>query len=157
MATTRDAEILARIRQAFAECARPEHFTDYRHCDECAEHDEVLRSRELETLSMADVGNPGWDPICFVSPEGFRYYLPALARLALAEPAKPHGWYGPQFFFHLSYDGPGNVRVMACSGDQRRAVGELLEHILKTRLELTDSSMCLHEFQRAMECWSVKY
>ena len=90
-----DAQILERMRQAFAPCARPDHFGPHLHCEECADHDQVLRARDLDTLSLEDVSNPGWDPICFASPEAFRYYLPALARLALAQPTEQHGWYGP--------------------------------------------------------------
>jgi hypothetical protein len=63
-----DAEIITGIRRVFATRLRPEHFTNHNHCDECAEHDEVLRSRSLDTLSIDDVGNPGWDPICFIHP-----------------------------------------------------------------------------------------
>ena len=75
-----DDEILSVVTQAFGECHRPEHFTNYTHCCECAEHDDLLRSRDRVTLSIADVGNAGWDPICFVTNEGFQYYLPALVR-----------------------------------------------------------------------------
>ncbi len=81
---TTDKEILERINQAFAASPRPEHFTNHTHCCECFEHDKLLRSRDGDTLGMNDVGNPGWDPICFISPEGFAYYLPALARLTLS-------------------------------------------------------------------------
>ncbi len=105
-----DAEALRAIEEAFRGSPRPEHFTDYRHCCECAEHDELLRSRDLDTLGIADVGNPGWDPICYITDEGFRYYLPALARLALAAPLEAGGWYMPQLLFHLGYQGQGNRR-----------------------------------------------
>jgi hypothetical protein len=60
-----DAEVLSALGVAFAGCERPEHFTDFQHCCECAEHDELLRSRDLDTLRVEDVGNPGWDPLCF--------------------------------------------------------------------------------------------
>src|SRR5260370_33319542 len=103
---TSDAQALEAIQQAFATCPRPRHFTNYTHCPECAEHDEVLRSRDLQTLCIEDVGNPGWDPICFISPEGFAYYVPALMRLALSQPGEPYGWDGQQFLFHRCSHGP---------------------------------------------------
>jgi hypothetical protein len=87
-----DNQVLRRIQLAFASRVRPDHFTNYMHCSECAEHDEVLRSRNSDTLRIEDVGNSGCDPICYISPEGFAYYLPALARLALKKRAEPHGW-----------------------------------------------------------------
>jgi hypothetical protein len=75
-----DLQIMSVIHEAFAAEPRPEHFTNYTHGCECAEHNELLRARDRETLGLEDVGNPGWDPICFVTAEGFRYYLPALVR-----------------------------------------------------------------------------
>lgn len=99
-----DSQILEGIRRAFAGRSRPDHFTNHLHWEECAGHDEVLCLRDLDTLSIADAANPGWDPICFISQEGFRYYFPALARLTLAEPDEQCGWCGSQLFFHLLYD-----------------------------------------------------
>ncbi len=153
--TSSDAQILAAIQQAFAKRPRPDHFTNYMHCDECAEHDETLRARDLQTLGIEDVGNPGWDPICFVAPEGFAYYFPALARLTLAPPAAPHGWYGNQLLFHLCYDGPGNKRMLACTPQERRSVVMLLQHIVDTRAELLDSNQCSDELFHAIDYWSA--
>ena len=76
--------VLEGIEAAFMSVSRPAHFTDYRHCDECCEHDETMRSRDLRTLQLDDVGQLGWSPICFLTPEGFRYYLPAFVRLGLS-------------------------------------------------------------------------
>lgn len=74
-----DAAILAVIDAEFGAVPRPEHFTDFTHCCECAEHDEALRSRDRASLRIEDVGNPGWDPLCFCSAEGIAYFFPALA------------------------------------------------------------------------------
>jgi hypothetical protein len=62
-----DHEIMDIINEAFATEPRPDHFTSYTHCCECAEHDALLRARDRETLTLEDVGNPGWHPICFVT------------------------------------------------------------------------------------------
>lgn len=110
-----DTEILEALRQAFVGCQRPKHFTNHTHCCECAEHDELLRGRDVDTLRIGDVGNPAFDPICFITPEGFAYYLPALARLALEPLVDSHGWYGEQLLFHVRNDGPRNRRFLACS------------------------------------------
>jgi uncharacterized protein DUF6714 len=151
---TSDAQILQTVQQAFAECRRPEHFTDHTHCRECAEHDEVLRSRDVHTLCFEDVGNPGWDPICFISPEGFAYYLPALARLALAGPVEPYGWYGTQLLFHLCHDGRQNRRLLACTPEQRRAISNFLRHLVETRAAFADNSCCTDDLFQALEIWS---
>jgi hypothetical protein len=93
-------ELLFRIQQAFQGVQRPEHFTNYQHCDECFDHDETLRGQTPETIGLTELGNPGWDPICFISVEGFHYYLPALSRLALGQVPE---YYLDQFLFHLRW------------------------------------------------------
>lgn len=149
-----DTQILLTVQQAFAGCGRPEHFTDFTHCEECAGHDEVLRSRDIHTLRIEDVENPGWDPICFTTPEGFAYYMPALVRLALAEPVEPHAWYGGQLLFHLCHDGRQNQRRWDCTPEQRRAVAEFLRHLGATRSALVDSECRTDDLMQALEIWS---
>jgi hypothetical protein len=80
-----DQEVIDAVRRAFVAEPRPEHFTDHRHWCECAEHGALLASRDLDSLHLEDVNNAGWDPICFVTAAGFRYYLPALVGLNLAK------------------------------------------------------------------------
>jgi uncharacterized protein DUF6714 len=77
-------EILRLVETAFAAVPRPEHFTSYLHCDECQEHDELMRSRDRATLTVEDVADLPWTPLAFLTPEGYRYYMPALVRLALS-------------------------------------------------------------------------
>jgi hypothetical protein len=149
-----DSEILQSVQAAFAECPRPDHFIDYTHCEECAEHDEVLRARDLHTLQIADVGNVCWDPVCFISPQGFAYYLPALVRLALAEPVEPYGWYAEQLLWHLCSDGARNERVLGCTPEQRKVVVEFLNHLAEARASLVDYHLCTDELFQAMEIWS---
>jgi hypothetical protein len=149
-----DSQVLDAVEQAFRSCVRPEHFTNYNHCDECEEHDELLRSRDLHTLSIRDVGNIGWDPICFVSPEGFAYYFPALARLALAQPDEV-GWYGSQLLFHLSCD-RAQERISACTPDQRNAVNAYLHHLLETRLQTARMYMCDDDLLQTIALWSAE-
>jgi hypothetical protein len=107
-----DAEqsaVLGVIDQAFADVARPDHFTDFRHCSECADHDQTLCSRTVTTIRRDDLGNQGWDPIGFSKEQGWAYYLPALARFAIV----PTVWPGRDPYVvllasHLSWNGPDN-------------------------------------------------
>lgn len=147
-----DADILAGIDAAFGACARPAHFTNHMHCEECAEHDALLCSRDRATLAIADVGNPGWDPMCFCSPEGKAYYLPALARLALAEPDAQYGWYGGQLVFHLWSGGEYNPFYAYCNAEQRRAIVALLAHFVESRAALAEYDA--DEIFQAVELWS---
>ena len=149
-----DADILQTIKHAFTACRRPEHFTDYTHCEECAEHDDVLRSRDVNTLRIEDVGNPEWDPICFTTSEGFTYYFPALARLVLAGPDYAHGWYGTALLSHLVGDGRRNRRFMACTSEQRRAILQFLQHLIETRAVVADEHCSADDLFQALEIWS---
>jgi hypothetical protein len=133
-----DAAILAPVREVFSDCPRPEHFTNYEHCEECRDHDDVLRSRYVKTLSIEDVGNGGWDPLCFISPEGFAYFFPALARLVLDEPTGL-GWYGPNVLFHLTQDHQCRSLRRHFSPAKKAAVLALLRHIRETRQKLVAS------------------
>ena len=149
-----DAAVLGEVRAAFAQCEPPQHFTDYTHCEECAEHDELLQSRENETLRIADVGNPGWDPLCYVDASGFAYFFPGLARLALADPDPQYGWYTQQLLFQLTYQGVENRHLLGFDADQRRAVAALLRHIVETRSRLSDDWLCSNELRFASDLWS---
>ncbi|HEX6987819.1 MAG TPA: DUF6714 family protein [Planctomycetaceae bacterium] len=137
------ADILAAIDAAFGREPRPEHFTNYRHCDECAEHDETFRSRTPETIGLDELGNPGWDPVCFVNVEGYKHYMPAFARLALdgsevrqtSEGLPYRHGYLDQFLFHLWEE-----RLAAFGDAQRGAVFNLLEYVLDEMPEEADRS-----------------
>jgi hypothetical protein len=153
-----DQAVLRRVRAAFAECERPEHFTNYTHCDECAEHDELLRSRDADTLRIADVGNPGWDPLCYVDAVGFGYFFPGLARLALDDPDPEYGWYVPQLLFpptNLNQEGV-NRHLRDFSHEQRRAVVALLQRIVETRPHLADDYLCSNDLICAIDLWSAE-
>lgn len=148
-----DADVLFELSAAFGTCERPEHFTDVRHCCECAEHDERLRSRDRISLRIEDVGNPGWDPLCFTSAEGLLYYMPALGRLALDEPTGGLDWYAPQLHFHLTYGDTENRLLLASSPAQRRAVVRLLRHIVGTRADLCERWACREDLLATAERW----
>jgi hypothetical protein len=150
-----DDEILARIDAAFGDVPKPEHFTCYTHCEECAEHDETLRSNDRASLQVSHVGNPGWDPLCFASPAGKAYYMPALARLALAPPTREYGWYGDQLVFHLSSGGAQNAFLAYCSPAQRQAVAGLLAHFVETRAAEAEDCFGADDLLRAHDLWSA--
>jgi hypothetical protein len=146
-----DHEVLDLIERVFGGAPRPEHFADYTHCCECAEHDELLRARDVTSLSFADVGNPGWDPLCFISAEGFCYYFPALARLAL----DGHGanWYVDQLLFHLGYGGTENRHLLFFSQPERDTVLTLLQHINLSRAEELKEDLSNDELQEVIRLW----
>ena len=91
-------ELVDEIRMLFVTESRPIHFTDYTHCEECADHNETLKKFNRYVIPLEVLNNPGWDPICFVKPEAFRYVFPRLCELAYG---KQKEYYLDQFLFHL--------------------------------------------------------
>ena len=149
-----DEQVLALFEQAFGSLSRPEHFTNHTHCNECWEHDELLRKRDRQTLAIEDVGSQAWNPITMATPEGFAYYLPALARLALQPMPQDWDWYGYIVLFELRRNGPRNERWQFCTTQQRAAVCALLEHLYTTRSKELGLYDCSYELLEALEVWS---
>lgn len=150
----KQSEAVAAVDQAFGSLPKPEHFTNFAHCEECAEHDELLRSRTRETLTFQDVGNPGWEPLCFSSPEGIAFYMPSLARLVFTEPPHGYQWYGCQLLFHLYSGGLDNRLYTYCNAEQREAIAVLIGAMIQSNCVDIESSSSEDEFLRAHEIWS---
>lgn len=149
-----DAPLLQQIEAAFAAIEKPEHFTNFHHCDECAEHDTTLRNRTRDTLRRQDLGNPGWDPLVFSSVEGIAYFLPALARFALLPDVwRDHEWYGCQILSHLCYEAERNRFLAWCSERQREAVYGLLKHLEATRGPDVQRLGCNEDLAAALSLW----
>jgi hypothetical protein len=148
-----DAEILALIDAAFMSVDKPEHFTNFTHCEECAEHDEMLRSRDRESLRIEDVGNICWQPIGFSSPQGVAHFFPALARFALAEPTYGYGWYGDTLEIHLSANGSENKLLAYCNLGQRQAIAALLGHLNVSRADLEERMTTEQEMLATQALW----
>jgi hypothetical protein len=144
-------EWVERARELFR-APRPEHFTNYRHCCECAEHDETLLQADIDTIGLAELGNPGWDPICFATPEGKKYYVPAMVRLSLDTLADE--FYLAQFLFHLEYDGPGNGFFAACSEPQRAFIADFIAHLIEHYPAEIDAGFCSDEALRVHQIWT---
>ena len=152
MATS--GEVLAAVDAAFMGVPKPEQFMEYLGDPECTEHDELLRARDRDTLKIEDVGNIGWQPISYCSPEGMAYYMPALARLALAEPSYEFGRYGDTLLIHLSTSALDNGFLQFCTREQRLAIAMLLNHLSTA---FTEYEMCLaepEEFRKCAQVWA---
>jgi hypothetical protein len=113
--------ILAEIADAFA-VPRPDWFCDAQHCCECAEHEAELQAETVDTLRREVMGDGGWDPVGFITnPDGFKYFMPALARLACAT--------GPDYFLGSFLTYLNADRVETFTERQRAAVKALLLHL----------------------------
>ena len=90
------------------------------HCDECEEHDLTLLAHTPETISLEELGDPGCDPICFVSDQGFRYFMPGLVRLTLEQTEN----FFDTFLGHLDPQ-----RIGTFDFEQTQAILGLLEYL----------------------------
>ena len=135
---------------------KPAHFTNYRHCCECAEHDEALLACDVDSISLQQLGNPGWDPLCFATAEGLLYYLPAFIRLTLDTMDTPQERYLDQLLFHLMYDGKANRIVRACSREQRAFIAGFLEYLMdQYGTAMDECTLLSDDIVKAYEMWSV--
>lgn len=158
-----DNEIVEAVDAAFAHCERPEHFTDYGHCEECREHDQTLRSASRDELTREQFGVIGWDPLTFCHAAAKAYLFPRLARLALSKPDARYGWYGDQLISLLC---PASVYYSAmprqelvldefytfCTQEMRAVIAQLLLHLIETRTELIDE---IDESERYLYCYEL--
>ena len=134
---------------------KPAHFTTSRHCCAWAEHDATLLACDVDSISLQQLGNPGWDPLCFASTEGFLYYLPALIRITLETMDKPQERYLDQLLFHFMRDGKDHDLVRACSLEQRAFVAEFLEYLMEQYSAELDGCTYSDDMLKVYDIWSV--
>jgi len=136
--------------------AKPAHFTNYRHCCECAEHDATLVTADVDAISLEQLGHPGWDPLCFAAVEGLLYYLPALIRLTLETMDTPQERYLDQLLLHLLRDGKDNDLVRACSKEQRAFIAGFLTYLMEIYSAQIDESIFRSaDMLKAYDVWSA--
>ncbi len=131
---------------------RPDHFTNYMHCEECAEHDNTLSQSDIDAIGLDELGNPGWDPICFCTNEGKKYYMPAFIRLSL-ETIYGESYLG-QFLFHLEGNGEDNELYASCSRQQREFIASFVEHMINSYPKELESGCHADEALRVHQIWS---
>lgn len=142
---------IEQAKQLFA-IEKPEHFTNHTHCDECWEHDKTLLAHSYDSITINDLGNPGWDPICFCSNEGKKYYMPGLIRLCLE--TVEDDFYFAQLLFHLELDGPNNRFYLSCSDKQRKFIYDFIEFMIIGFSTELEHAMSVDEVFRARDVWA---
>lgn len=138
--------------RVFSDVPRPDHFTDYTHCCECFEHDQTLAAFTPETITREALGHAGWDPMTFATDTAFRYYLPALIRMALTK--QGDDYYIDQFLSQVIRDGPRNSRWVACTREERTVVLKSLHALLEERTEEVDNWLDADRLMQAIDIWS---
>ncbi len=133
------------------EMQKPEHFTDYLHCEECADHDETLRNTDVDNIGLKELGNEAWDPLCFCTNDGKKYYMPALIRLSLD--SVNDEFYFDQFLFHLEGNGENNRLLLSCSEEQKTFITSFLKYMIENYSKEIDDNLCTDDAIRVYELW----
>jgi len=140
-------ELISVAREIFSEDGRPAVFVDPNHCSECTEHNDTLLTHTPETISLNELGNPGWDPMCFVQESGFKYYFPAMVRLVLE--SNEDDDYLSQFLFHIT----SSPNCQFFNQTQASFVVKLLQYLEDERWAQLEETGELEELLRAKELW----
>jgi hypothetical protein len=119
---------------------------------ECADHNETLRAFDRDTIGLAQLGNPGWDPMCFVLPEAFQYYFPAMVRLTID--SRGLDSYLDQFLFHITYDGENSRYFRNFTKPQRQVTLEVLRYIRANLVESIGEWELESELEEAISLWT---
>ena len=127
---------------------KPINFGNYKHCDECAEHNELLKNRNINTLSLDDVC-PSSDPFYFCSDEGIKYFMPALIRLCFETKC----FFFEQLITHLEKYGEENSLFFSCSNEQRGFICHFIDYMINNYVEEIEQYMCEHAAFRAYDIW----
>ena len=127
MTQSEDLELIAAfaaIDAAFADCPRPEKFTDHPYCEECSDAHDYFQ--QFTPDSIAEVTDPPETlPLSFLTDDAYLYLLPGILRWL------PHS--GEQFcvgdvLFHVEN------RLHTLNSTQRGALRDLL-YVVYGRLE----------------------
>jgi hypothetical protein len=134
--------VIRDVNQIFGHIPRPKiMLRDPNHCEECMEHEAVMQAVTRESISLTEIGNPGWDPICYISDETFVYFMPAFVRLVLEDD------YLFQFFFHLGH----TRRLDAFTLDQRRVAAQVISYIGENMTDALTENFLTDDFNRLVD------
>jgi hypothetical protein len=116
-------QVLEAMERAFAFCPTPREYCHGGEGEaEAAQSEMLFRSRTRDALIRQDLGSdPASDPVTFLTTEGFCYFMPRLAKMALTADEEQSYLY--QFIMQLTPE-----RIAAFSLDQRLVVLRLLEY-----------------------------
>ena len=94
---------ISELLDLFTEIPKPIDYIDKDHCEECNDHFNELSQYTSKSLPYSIIENPGWDPTCFLTPLGFRYYITGLIRLSNGH----HEWIETLISRLTGYQRPG--------------------------------------------------
>ncbi|MCA6059507.1 hypothetical protein HUF18_06925 [Thalassolituus sp. ST750PaO-4] len=150
------SKIISNFYSAFALRSRPDHFTKFDHCPECAEHDESLRAVELSAIGATQVGYIGYGPISFLTAEALAYCMPRFLEMVLLDGQNDQGddFIG-DFILQLvpreNFD-----RFSGYTNKERTVVLDTLDYIYESMHEVVKRNSIEKELEDAILYWSKK-
>lgn len=111
-----------------------------------------------DTLTFEPFTNPGWDPRCFLTGAGFRYFMPGLLRVQIerlqVDAASAQGWYDVELIdFHLR--DAEDSRFALFSAAEVELVATFLASFLKCP-GFAGLFLGANEIERAAESWKTR-
>lgn len=120
------AALLA-LADGFPENLRPQVFNDFLNVDdEFREHNALLQSRDHQSLTREDLGSVGWNPVGCMNVAGWRYWLPALGRIALSTETADRGYFMWDLLVYLK-NPESNPAFLSLTQQEREAVARFLK------------------------------
>ena len=147
-------EIIKEAYFEFSSFERPEHFTNYTHCEECAEHDVTLQQCALHDIGSNQVGTISWNPISLLTTDAYGYVMPRLIELSLNLELNMADEF--ILFDWLIYitPGPENNRGKGFSKKQRLVILNTLKYIEKQIWPGIDENYHEEILHDAISVWS---
>ena len=150
------SQLIEELYDAFKECERPQHFTNYKHCWECFEHDQTMQNAALRTLSAKSMGTSGWGPLSFLTEQGFAHYMPRLIELALAnETTEYDDPFVDLLVFQLSPDN-GFDRFATYNLRQSTAILNSLRYMLPGEILDVEDEILSEDITQAISYWEKR-
>lgn len=119
--------VLTAVDRAFGAVPRPSIMVrNPNHCDECADHEAAMQGVTPQTVTLNEIGNMGWDPVCYLTDASYRYFMPGFARLVLHTDDDCD--YLDQFIFHLE----SRLSDDLFTGEQRTAIIGVIDYLKET-------------------------
>ena len=148
------SKIISNLYSTFALRIRPDHFTKFDHCPECAEHDESLRSLGLNEIGPIQVGHSGYGPISFLTAEALAYCMPRFLEMVLMDENNDQGddFIG-DFIWHLAPTEDFD-RFSGYTNKERTAVLDTLDYIYESMHGVVKRNSVERELEDAILYWS---
>lgn len=139
--------------KAFSEFEKPEHCTNYEHCEECAEHDQTLIKKTKTNLSIEDVGTVCWGPVPFMTMQALMYFMPRLIELAVNKAFdKDRDPYFLQFI-NSFFDLPNSDRIHLFGKKQIEIMLKAFEYLEQEYYQLIEYHCWEDELKSAIKNW----